>query len=30
LFGIFDRQHFDQHGINQAEDRCVGSDAERQ
>src|SRR5262249_42397922 len=30
LFGTFDRQHFDQHGINKTENRCVGSDAERQ
>jgi hypothetical protein len=30
LFGIFDRQRFDQHGINKAENRRICADAQRQ
>src|SRR5262249_34458613 len=30
LIRIIDRQHFQQHGVNQAEDRRVGPDAQRQ
>src|SRR5215467_13363405 len=30
LFGVFDRQHFEQHGVHQAEDSRIRADAERQ